>query len=136
MSEKLKMRKKRTKQLEEAVWMARCSSDAMSEEELKRRVEEKERQDEYLMSLGINVHATIDVDNETEDIDKLDALICVMNNEPVPEELERKLLEKEILRKERELHYKQKKLSNRERKQKRQEEENLNYLVRKRNDVE
>lgn len=98
MSEKIKMRKKRTKQLEEAVWMARCSSDAMSEEELKRRVEERERQDEYLMSLGINVHATIDVDNETEDIDKLDALICVMNNVPVPEELERKLLEKEMLR--------------------------------------
>ncbi len=98
MSKRLKMRKKRTKQLEEAVWMARCSSDAMSEEELKRRMEERERQDEYLMSLGINVHATIDVNNETEDIDKLDALICVTNNEPVPEELERKLLEKEMLR--------------------------------------
>lgn len=92
------MRKKRTKQLEEAVWLARCSYDDISEEEFKRRVEEREHQDEYLMSLGINVHATIDVGNGTEDIDKLDALLCVMNNEHVPEQLERKLLEKERLR--------------------------------------
>ena len=98
MGERLKMRKKRTNQLEEAVWMDHCSSDAMPEEELKRRMGEREHQDEYLMSLGINVHATIDVDNETEDIDKLDALIYIMNNEHIPEELERKLLEKERLR--------------------------------------
>ena len=122
MSERIKMRKKRTKQLEEAVWMARGTGVASPED-----IEHTERQWEQFTRLGIPFSVIDDnpdtnFDFELESL-RLEATKYILEDTPVPEELERKLLEKERLRKERELHPKQKKLSNRERKRRKKAEE-------------
>lgn len=64
-----------------------------------KQLELEDQRNQYLLTLGIDVYTT-DGDEEL-DLDRIEALMHVLRGEPVPKELERKLLEKERLRRER-----------------------------------
>lgn len=56
-------------------------------------IEEKERRKKKLKSLGIDIDV-IDDGIESEDIDKLQARILIMDGKDIPKDLEEKLLKK------------------------------------------